>query len=114
MTDKHKVLMILVNLISNARYAMESVPQGHRLLVLTLDTLVEGRLRVAVTDNGVGIAEDMLTCIFQHGFTTREGGHGFGLHASALAAQELGGSLVAQSEGPGRGATFILELPYQS
>ncbi len=112
-TDKHKVLMILVNLISNARYAMDSVPAGQRLLSLRIDTPVEGRLRVSVTDNGVGIAQEMLTSIFQHGFTTREGGHGFGLHASALAAQDLGGSLVARSEGPGRGATFILELPCQ-
>ncbi|QRO02897.1 HAMP domain-containing protein [Archangium violaceum] len=111
-TDKHKVLMILVNLISNARYAVDSVPSGHRRMVLRIDAPAEGRLRISVRDNGVGIPQEMLTCIFQHGFTTREGGHGFGLHASALAAQELGGSLVAESEGPGLGATFILELPY--
>ena len=61
----------------------------------------------------MGIAPEMLTRIFQYGFTTREEGHGFGLHSSALAAQEMGGSLTAHSEGPGRGATFILKLPYQ-
>ena len=49
--------------------------------------------------------------LFTHGFTTRVAGHGFGLHSGALAAQELGGSLRAESDGPGRGATFILELP---
>jgi C4-dicarboxylate-specific signal transduction histidine kinase len=38
-------------------------------------------------------------------------GHGFGLHSGALAAQELGGSLRVTSDGPGLGATFILELP---
>lgn len=40
------------------------------------------------------------------------GGHGFGLHSSALAAQELGGSLTVHSDGPGQGATFTLELPF--
>jgi signal transduction histidine kinase len=55
----------------------------------------------------------MLTRIFQYGFTTREEGHGFGLHSSALAAQELGGSLTVHSDGPGQGATFSLEIPYQ-
>jgi signal transduction histidine kinase len=49
--------------------------------------------------------------LFTHGFTTRVDGHGFGLHSGALAAQELGGSLRVTSDGPGLGATFILELP---
>jgi signal transduction histidine kinase len=71
------------------------------------------RVKVSVMDNGVGIAPENLTRIFNHGFTTRKGGHGFGLHSGALAASELGGSLTAHSEGPGRGATFTLELPLQ-
>jgi len=54
-----------------------------------------------------------LTRIFAHGFTTRKEGHGFGLHSGALVARELGGSLLAQSEGLGHGATFILELPLE-
>jgi signal transduction histidine kinase len=49
--------------------------------------------------------------LFQHGFTTRASGHGFGLHSGALAAQELGGTLRAESAGEGRGASFILDLP---
>jgi two-component system NtrC family sensor kinase len=59
----------------------------------------------------VGIAPENLTRIFSHGFTTRTDGHGFGLHSAALAAQQMGGRLTAQSDGPGRGATFTLELP---
>ena len=73
----------------------------------------EGRIRIQVRDTGVGIPPELLASIFQYGFTTREEGHGFGLHSSALGAQELGGSLTAHSEGPGHGATFILELPYE-
>ncbi|MFL5353306.1 ATP-binding protein [Archangium sp.] len=112
LTDKHKALMILVNLISNAQYALDGVPPGERLVTVTLEHTGDHRIRIGLRDNGMGIAPEMLTRIFQFGFTTRQEGHGFGLHSSALAAQELGGSLTAHSEGPGRGATFMLELPY--
>ncbi len=112
-TDKHKVLMILVNLISNAKYAMDGLSADQRRLTLRMEPPSEGRVRIEISDNGMGIAPEMLTRIFQYGFTTRKEGHGFGLHSSALAAQELGGSLTVRSEGPGHGATFCLELPYR-
>ena len=70
-------------------------------------------VKISVTDNGVGIASENMTRIFNHGFTTRKTGHGFGLHSAALAARELGGVLTVHSEGPGCGATFTLELPTQ-
>ncbi|HEX8706006.1 MAG TPA: ATP-binding protein [Myxococcaceae bacterium] len=104
--------MILVNLISNAKYAVDGLPAEARRVTIRLEPPAGDRIRLEVRDTGIGIAPEMLTQIFQYGFTTREGGHGFGLHSSALAAQDLGGSLTAHSEGPGRGATFILELPY--
>jgi signal transduction histidine kinase len=66
-----------------------------------------------VADNGVGIPAENMTRIFNLGFTTKKNGHGFGLHSGALAAKELGGKLVASSEGLDRGATFTLELPVQ-
>jgi signal transduction histidine kinase len=68
-------------------------------------------VKIAVIDNGIGIPPQNLTRIFEHGFTTRKEGHGFGLHNGALVARELGGTLRAYSEGPGKGATFTLELP---
>jgi C4-dicarboxylate-specific signal transduction histidine kinase len=114
LTDKHKVLMILVNLISNAKYAMDDIPVEQRRLSVRLERSGTDRVRIEVHDNGHDIAPEMLTRIFQYGFSTRKEGHGFGLHSSALAAQELGGSLTAHSGGPGQGATFTLELPYQS
>jgi signal transduction histidine kinase len=72
---------------------------------------IDGRVAISVIDNGIGIAPENMTRIFNHGFTTRADGHGFGLHSGALAAQELGGSLSAHSDGPGLGARFTLELP---
>jgi signal transduction histidine kinase len=68
-------------------------------------------VQITVADNGIGISQENLTRIFSHGFTTKREGHGFGLHSGALAAREMGGSLYARSDGPGQGATFILELP---
>jgi PAS domain S-box-containing protein len=111
-TDKHKVLQILVNLVSNAKYACDDSTQSDRVVTLRT-TKAEDRMRIEVIDNGVGIPAENLTRIFSHGFTTRKHGHGFGLHSSALAAKEIGGSLTVFSEGAGRGAVFTLELPGQ-
>ena len=108
--ERHKVLQILVNLISNAKYAMDGV-EHERLLRVSIAPAGSGGLALMVADNGIGIPVENLTRIFEHGFSTRQGGHGFGLHSSALAARELGGSLTACSDGPGRGAAFTLELP---
>jgi C4-dicarboxylate-specific signal transduction histidine kinase len=109
--DKHKVLQILLNLISNAKHAcIESIQSRKEVTVRV--AVCEDRVRVTVSDNGVGIPAANLRTIFNHGFTTRKkGGHGFGLHGSALAAKELGGSLAVHSDGPGHGATFTLEIP---
>lgn len=108
--DKHKVLQILVNLIRNAKYACDDSPRPDKKLIVRVSG-DESRLKVSVIDNGVGIPAENLTRIFNHGFTTRKDGHGFGLHSGALAAKELGGSLSVQSHGPGTGAAFTLELP---
>jgi PAS domain S-box-containing protein len=108
--DKHKVLQILVNLVRNAKYACDESGRSDKLLTLRIEG-APGGVRICVIDNGVGIPAENMSRLFTHGFTTRVDGHGFGLHSGALAAQELGGSLHVTSEGPGRGATFILELP---
>lgn len=110
-TVKHKVLQILVNLIRNAKYAVSEAEIRDGWLKITLLRADEDRVVLRVSDNGVGIPAKNLTRIFNHGFTTRKEGHGFGLHSAALAAKELGGSLQVSSEGAGQGATFTLDLP---
>jgi len=111
LVDKHKVLQILINLIRNSKYALDAMPDGQKQLDLEIRANGSGMVRMVVRDNGVGIPPNNLTRIFSHGFTTKKDGHGFGLHSGALAAKEMGGSLSAMSDGPGRGATFVLELP---
>ncbi len=108
--DRHQVLQILINLVRNAKHALESRPAERRLTVRVAPAQAD-RVTVTVRDNGVGILPENLNRIFNHGFTTKADGHGFGLHSGANAAREMGGRLSAQSEGPGRGATFTLELP---
>jgi signal transduction histidine kinase len=109
--DKHKLLQILVNLIQNAKDALTEGGRPDKRLTLQVGRADGGLVRVAVTDNGIGIAPEHLTRIFAHGFTTRKDGHGFGLHGGSLAVREIGGSLKAFSEGSGKGATFVLEFP---
>ena len=113
-TDRHKVLQILVNLIHNAKYALDDADRPDRRITVTIEPGAENHVRVIVADNGVGIPKENLLRVFSRGFTTRRNGHGFGLHSGAIAAKELGGTLSAASDGPGRGATFVLELPLTS
>jgi signal transduction histidine kinase len=109
--DKHKALLILVNLISNAKQAMEAVEPADRVMTLRIERGEEAEVWVSVIDQGIGIPAENLTRIFSHGFTTKKGGHGFGLHSSVLAAREMGGTLVAHSDGAGCGARFTLAIP---
>jgi signal transduction histidine kinase len=109
--DRHKVLQILVNLLTNAKYACDESNRPEKRINVWIRKDSSDHVRIGVCDNGVGIAAENLNRVFEHGFTTRKTGHGFGLHSCALAARELGGSLTAQSDGPGKGATFILEIP---
>ena len=111
MTDRHKVVQIFVNLVGNAKHAMSENGDMGGTMTLRLFKVNEDRVRFDVTDDGMGISQENLAKIFSFGFTTKKDGHGFGLHTSALAAKEMGGSLTATSDGEGKGATFSLEIP---
>ncbi len=110
--ERHKVLQILVNLVRNAKRACNDSGRDNKQLTVRVHH-GDGRIKIAIADNGIGISSENLAHIFNHGFTTKKDGHGFGLHSSALTAKEIGGSLRAHSEGVGQGATFILELPVE-
>ncbi|MGH7970409.1 MAG: PAS domain-containing sensor histidine kinase, partial [Limisphaerales bacterium] len=109
---KHKVLQILINLIRNSQSACNAAHSGSKRLTLrTKAGHGEHRVRFEIEDNGIGMPPETLARLFSHGFTTRKDGHGFGLHSGASLSKELGGSLTAYSQGIGKGAVFILELP---
>jgi len=112
--DKHKLMEILVNVLQNAAQALAERRGPEPRLTLRLRRPAADLARLEIADNGVGIAAENLTRIFHHGFTTKKDGHGFGLHVSANAATEMGARLSVQSDGPGRGATFVLEIPLQA
>jgi C4-dicarboxylate-specific signal transduction histidine kinase len=88
---KGQVLQVLVNLIRNARQALAGCPAKNRVLCLGTERASAGWVRITVQDSGCGIAPDHLTRVFSHGFTTKAGGHGYGLHHAALLAEDMGG-----------------------
>ncbi|MCC6153917.1 MAG: HAMP domain-containing protein [Candidatus Hydrogenedentes bacterium] len=113
LVDRHVVLQILVNLISNAKHALLASDNKPKRIRIQIGMSGAGGVQISVIDNGIGIPPEHMDRIYAFGFTSRSDGHGFGLHASALAAKQLGGSLSAHSDGPGKGATFLLEFPAQ-
>ena len=108
--DRQKVLQILINLVRNAKHSIRDSSGIENRLEVRIAQADE-RIRLEIGDSGVGITEEQMAHVFQHGYTTKADGHGFGLHHSALGAQEMGGCLTADSAGQGQGATFTLELP---
>jgi C4-dicarboxylate-specific signal transduction histidine kinase len=112
--DRRKVLQILTNLISNAKYALSKSSRGDKIIAIRIKEPEGGQIRIEVCDNGIGIAKENLTQIFKYKFTTSKDGHGFGLHSAALAANEMNGSLIAHSDGRGKGAVFTIELPFKT
>ncbi|MGD9645814.1 MAG: ATP-binding protein [Pirellulales bacterium] len=112
--QKQKLLQVLVNLLQNARDALLESGRSDLRLVLRINRTPHDTVRLEVADNGIGINDENLTRVFSHGFTTKVGGHGFGLHASANAVHQMGGQLSVASDGPGTGASFTIELPLEA
>lgn len=109
-SDKHRIMQILVNLIKNAKDALVEHQVSDPAITVRASS-TDSHVIFEVRDNGVGISPDKVNKIFQHGFTTKENGHGFGLHYSANAASELGGMLTLAKHDAESGATFRLEVP---
>ena len=111
--DKHRLLLILINLLKNAKEAMAENGHADKQLTLRARLTDDEVIRIDVEDNGIGIPQEHTSKVFAHGFTTKQNGHGFGLHSCANAAKEMGGSLAASSDGPGKGATFSIRFPFK-
>jgi PAS domain S-box-containing protein len=111
LVDKQRTLQILVNLIDNAEDALAKCDKTPKLLKIKTAKSGNSKVRIEVMDNGIGIGPAELEQIFEQGYTTKQVGHGFGLHNCLLAAKDMHGSITVKSEGVNQGATFILELP---
>jgi C4-dicarboxylate-specific signal transduction histidine kinase len=109
LAQKAKLFHVIANLIKNAIEAMAETPADKRMLKLSIDT-ADGERLIRITDQGHGIPSDTLDAIFAYGYTTKKGGHGFGLHSCANYMTEMGGRIRAESEGVGKGASFVLCL----
>jgi two-component system, NtrC family, sensor kinase len=108
--DPHQLQQVFVNLINNARQAIEACrPRG--LICITTETCPQG-VRISFQDDGPGIASENLAKIFNPFFTTKDVGKGTGLGLSLSYGfiKEHGGSITVESA-PGKGATFVIELP---
>jgi DNA-binding LacI/PurR family transcriptional regulator/signal transduction histidine kinase len=102
-----KVVHVVVNLVKNAIDSLSLVPEDARQL--TVQVRRDGaRPQLRVTDTGVGISPENMDKVFTYGFTTKTAGHGFGLHTCANYVRQMGGTLTAESNGAGRGATFTV------
>ena len=111
--DRSKITQILLNLIMNAEESLIASNNQPKTLKITSFNNQNAGIQIEVSDNGTGIEPEVLTKLFGYGFTTKPFGHGLGLHASAIAANEMNGTLQAFSSGKDKGATFILTLPKQ-
>jgi len=109
--DKHKVLQIMINLISNAKHAMVESDNDVNNIMLNI-SMDEDMALLEISDTGIGIDKDDMSHLFEYGFKKRRDGHGFGLHHSAIVASELGGKISVKSGGLGKGASFMLWLPF--
>lgn len=108
--DKHKALQVIINLISNAKYALIDGGQEDKTISVLVER-IENNVSINVIDNGIGIASEDIAHLFKYGFKKRRGGHGYGLHHSALVANDLGGRISVHSDGLGKGASFSIIIP---
>ncbi len=108
--ERHRIAQILVNLVRNATDAINDLSSEDPSITLRTGQ-DEDFISVSVTDNGIGMDEEVLQGLFKFGFTTKKDGHGFGLHSCILEARNMGGTIEAASDGRGLGSTFTLKLP---
>lgn len=109
--DRHKLLQILVNLMKNAKDSFNNIERDNKTIKITAKLIEDNVLSISIQDNGCGIDADAKKRIFEHGFTTKQNGHGFGLHSCAIYARNMGGELFFESEGLNMGTTFTLLIP---
>ncbi len=113
--DSNRLSQILWNLLSNA---IKFTAEGGSIEINLKQ--VNSRVEIQVSDTGIGISPDFLPWIFEYfrqvdGSTTRsKGGLGLGLAISRNLVEAHGGTILAESQGEGEGATFTVKFPIKS
>ncbi len=110
--NKSKMTQVLVNLVRNAVQAMQATPSDNRRLEIKVRRVIDSGVEIEIVDTGTGFDDVTRAKLFTHGFTTKPEGNGFGLHYCANAIREADGHIAAQSDGPGKGATFRIRMPH--
>jgi len=103
-TDRTTLTHVLINVVKNAAEAMFET-ENPRTLTIESGWIDDDRAHLTVTDSGIGIEPEHVNRLFTHGFTTKQRGHGFGLHYCAHVMKELGGQIEVESPGKGEGAS---------
>ena len=112
LADRDRLAQVLANYLSNA---LRHAPDGSRITVGVARG--QGGIRASVADQGPGLEPDQLEAVFERFYrvdaarSRAAGGSGIGLAIVRALAEAMGGSAWAESDGPGRGTTFLVELP---
>ena len=108
--DRIRLAQVLLNLLTNARQAMDGGPQRRLRIESRREAAAPLPIVVEVSDTGRGFSEEEAGHLFQPFFTTRKGGHGLGLSISRAIVKDHGGTIEAAGS-PGGGARFTIRLP---
>lgn len=112
--DKHRLVQVLVNLITNSIQAIKATGRGGGQIVIAMSggaASGDDAVKILVKDDGAGIAPENRERVFEFGFTTRPDGQGIGLHSAVNMAREMGGRLELDAKQPTNGAVFELVIP---
>jgi len=113
-TDPERLRIALVNLLVNARHAVNGAAEAAQAPLVTLRSrAVTGRVRILVADRGVGIAGTDLAQVFDPYFTSKRGGTGLGLPIAKNIVEGLGGTITISSA-PGAGTEIVIDLPFDA
>jgi signal transduction histidine kinase len=114
---RNQLIQLLLNLLKNSREAIsERMRKGGEVrgrIDITASKLDAEQFQLCVTDNGCGIPPDNVGKLFNHGFTTKVEGSGFGLHSAANFINKLGGKMTVESDGVDCGSNICFRLPYR-
>lgn len=109
-----KLLNVILNVIKNAVESAKLNIESERIIEIGINEKDSRLIQLIIEDNGPGIPDDVMPNIFKFGFTTKQTGHGFGLHFCANVLKEINGSISAANKKNGQGAQFTIVIPKQA